>query len=890
MSCIFRIILFGCFLLVPWQVANAQGGKVILDIKEDKRELIDYPNLYKEYIEEVKEFDKKYPGNKIEEDFTDDVLSLHPDYSDEEAESKTVLLRLGIKGFRSYQFWKEKIQDFLLENEIPLQFDDDEYEMGGAVAYQKTDKPLIIKDFKKVVAYSDSQRDKAAIEDKLARDSGRMPPYERKQIMKKALLAGDWKTLLSYGLFDGTALDDKRGIGEWNKTEELQARLLSTVKTIVKPQEQEEQSIKGALQLYTMPGWFLLNREYRGNPGFHVDFTKSENLETIELNWPLPRRYFSNLKDSFSGYLGLTTIPFKATIKDATKELVLIADISAGMCNEKGCKLVKLHPALKLLPGDKEEESSSAVSLRLITEQSPKEQSEDLKLERLVVEDGKPQVLRLEAYSEDTPSSFDAFIEGGGPEEFLPPLVRIDGHRIIARFVPVDLQAKLEGREFSVVAGTAPNMAVRQSMKAQKASLVDTEENKLNLRWLWLAFLGGLLLNVMPCVFPVLALKVMSFSGFGALNLEQIRKTFCANLLGIASSFVLLIIGLISLKELGKAIGWGMQFQSMGFLTVMIFVISGFIAHLWGLIQLPGPGFWENIINRQKSEFMIQFLSGAFVVLLSTSCTAPYLGTVLGLALAGTPWEIALTLSCVGLGLAAPYILFALFPAAAFYMPRPGKWLRWINLLMFAFLFATLAWLLSLLAAQKGGVIWWQFSLFIGAFWLLLLFRKLAFNTLEEQEQDADIYNKVRQIFNIGTIILSVGLIVWAANVSEISKPKEKQDFSIVQEYKQIEQHLNEGRMVLLKIGADWCLSCKYNDFAAFDAPQVKQLVEKYGIVEMTINWTDYDEEVLSFMQKFGRSGLPFYVIFTPQIPSGMVLPEILNEQDLRRIIEALAN
>ena len=133
-------------------------------------------------------------------------------------------------------------------------------------------------------------------------------------------------------------------------------------------------------------------------------------------------------------------------------------------------------------------------------------------------------------------------------------------------------------------------------------------------------------------------------------------------------------------------------------------------------------------------------------------------------------------------------------------------------------------------------------------------------------------------------------MIVWATNVSEISKPKEKQDFSIAQEHKQIEQHLNEGHMVLLKIGADWCLSCKYNDFAAFDAPQVKQLVEKYGIVEMTINWTDYDEEVLSFMQKFGRSGLPFYVIFTPQIPSGMVLPEILNEQDLRRTIEALAN
>ena len=195
---------------------------------------------------------------------------------------------------------------------------------------------------------------------------------------------------------------------------------------------------------------------------------------------------------------------------------------------------------------------------------------------------------------------------------------------------------------------------------------------------------------------------------------------------------------------------------------------------------------------------------------------------------------------------------------------------------------------MALLAAQKGSSVWWQFSLFIGAFWLLLLFRKLAFNALEEQEKDADIYNKVRQIFNIGTIVLSLGLIFGAVGVSEVSK--KEPNVSMEEEYERIEQQLNKGQMVLLKIGADWCLSCKYNDFAAFDAPQVKELMAQYDVVEIKIDWTDYNEEVLAFMQKFGRSGLPFYVIFTPRIPSGLVLPEILNEQDLRRTIEALAN
>ena len=660
MALISKIMLLFCLLSMPLQEAFAQGGKVILDIKEDKRDLINYPELYKEYIEEVKFFDQKYQGNQIEEDFTDDILELHPDYSDEEAESKTSLLRLGVKGYRSYQFWKETIQEFLLENEIPLQFADEDYEMGEAVAYQKTDKPLIIKDFKKVIAYSNSDRDRQALEDKLARDAGRLTPYERKQILKKAFLARDWKTFFTYGLFEGKGWEDKRGVGDWVKTEELQARLLSTVKSIVKKQGQEETSIEGALQLYTTPSWFLLNREYQGNKGLKVNFNASENLSSISLNWPLPKRYFSNLKQSFSGYLGLITIPFKAKLVNGSKELRLSAEISAGMCNKQGCKQVTLKPELKLLPGEKEEKSNSAVSLRTIAEQLPKMQSDDLKLQHLVVEQGTPNILRLEAYAKDVPSSFDAFIEGEGPDEFLPPLVRIDGHKIVARFVPIDAQNKLEGREFSIVAAVAPDISVRQQMRAEDSSLLDAEANKLNLRWLWLAFLGGLLLNVMPCVFPVLALKVMSFSGFGALNLSQIRKTFCANLLGMFCSFVLLIVGLIILKELGKAVGWGMQFQSVGFLTVMVFAISGFIAHLWGLIQLPSPSFCENIINRQRGEFMIQFLSGAFVVLLSTSCTAPYLGTVMGLALAGTVAEIAIILGCVGLGLATPYILFAI--------------------------------------------------------------------------------------------------------------------------------------------------------------------------------------------------------------------------------------
>lgn len=880
----FKIIIFAVTLLFPLQSVSAQGGQVILDIKESPAaEMIDYPGLYKEYLREIDAFDEKYPGSQIEEDFVDDILSLHPDYTDEQAATKAGLLRLGIRGRRTYRFWEAQVKEFLLKNDIPLYFADDQYEMGGPEEYQKSDRPLIIKDFKKVVAYSDSSKDRQAVAEKLARDAGRMTPYERSRILKKALLERDWKTLISYGLFDGTALEDERGIGSWVKTPELQARLLASVKTLP-----GDGKISGALQLYTMPGWFLLNREYQDNPALQVDFNPSENLRDIRLNWPLPRRYFINLEQSFTGYPGLTTIPFQLAAVDSAKDLKLKAGIRASLCNESGCRQVELQPELKLTPGQKTEASQMAVMLRLMNNYAPQTENSKLRLQRLIVEDGETPVLRLEAETAGTPTSFEAFIEGEGAEEFAPPLVRIDGSRVVIRFIPLKPDMPLLGRKFSIVAGTAPDVSVRREMTAQKASLTDTESGRLSFSLLMLAFLGGLLLNVMPCVFPVMALKIMAFTRFGAMDMRKIRLTFAGNLLGIAAAFAVLIAALIGLKLLGRSVGWGMQFQNIGFLTLMVFVISAFIAHLWGLIHLPGPEHWEKIINRRRGEFAIQFLSGAFLVLLSTSCSAPYLGTALGLALAGTPLQIAVVVGCVGLGLAAPYILFAVFPAAAYYMPRPGKWLHWVNALMFAMLFATLLWLLALLVAQGGSALWWQFALFISAFWLVLYLRRLALESLEEQENDSEIYGRVRRFFNMVAVLLLIALVFWGWRNAEAQAALQHRPSATIIDDEHIRQKLNRGQSVLVKVGANWCLSCKYNDFAAFEDPQVQQLLEQHNIAVIEVDWSDYNQEVLDFMQKFGRSGLPFYIIFTPQIPGGMVLPEILNEQDLRSLLEKL--
>ncbi len=876
MSSGFKVIVFVWTLLFPLFAAAAGGGKVILELEENsERRQIDYPALYKEYLQELDIFDKKYPGARIEEDFSDDILALHPDYSDREAAVKTNLLRLGISGRRTYRFWEEQVKEFLFENEIPLQFADDQYEMGEPEVYQPSDRPIVIKDFKKAIAYSDSPQDRLAVQDKLARDSGRMTHAERSRILKKALLERDWKTLISYGLFDGTALEDERGLGRWHKTPEMQARLLSAVKNIVSGKTVE---VKGVLQLYTEPGWFLLNRGYRQHPGLQVDFSASSNLAGIELNWPLPRRYFINLEQSFSGYPGLTSIPFMAQVADPSKPLKLVAEISAGLCAGEKCRTIRLQPQLELESGKEQQLSGAAVMIRQIESQSPHNNGSGLELERLVVEKGTPAVLRLEAEADETPAAFEVFIEGAAADEFMPPLVRIDGHRIITRFIPRNNGQNLAGREFSLVAGTSPGRAVRRIMVAEGESFADAENGSLNIALLFMAFFGGLLLNIMPCLLPVLLLKIMTFTHFGAIDVETVRRRFVFNLWGIAAASVF-VIGSFAL--FGNS--WGMQFQSPVFLTLTMFLVSALAAHLWGWFGTAAEK--TNEPNTRKKD-AFQFAAGILIVILAAACPAPYLASALAVAQTGSALQTAVILIIAGLGLAAPYILFAAVPAAAYYIPRPGRWLRRVNIIIFILLAAALLWLLVLLAALGGVALSGRFVLLTGAFWLLLLFRKQALNSLDEQEDDPEIIAKVRALFNLIAILLSAGLIWWGYRTAASDTALHYRAPTERIEEQEIRSALQNRRSILVKVGADWCLRCKYNDFVAFDTPQVLQALERYNVTIREMNWDGRNNDIFGFMHKFGRSNVPFYVIFTPRIPGGMVLPQILSERKLLNVIE----
>ena len=221
-----------------------------------------------------------------------------------------------------------------------------------------------------------------------------------------------------------------------------------------------------------------------------------------------------------------------------------------------------------------------------------------------------------------------------------------------------------------------------------------------------LAFLGGLILNLMPCVLPVLSLKVIGAIGLGGASRAVVTGRFLATAAGILLSFLVLAAGVAGAKQAGLAVGWGLQFQQPLFLVALIIVITLFASNLWDLFQIPLPAWLGGIGGggtEQPHGMAGHFASGAFATLLATPCSAPFLGTAIGFALArGTP-QIFAVFAALGIGMATPYLAIAVAPGLATRLPHPGKWMVTMKRVLALLLAATALWLLTVLATQSGS-------------------------------------------------------------------------------------------------------------------------------------------------------------------------------------------
>ena len=381
------------------------------------------------------------------------------------------------------------------------------------------------------------------------------------------------------------------------------------------------------------------------------------------------------------------------------------------------------------------------------------------------------------------------------------------------------------------------------------------------------ALLGGLILNAMPCVFPILSLKVLSFATGDPAEHHRHAWWYLA---GVVASFVAVAAVLTALQSAGQLIGWGFQLQSPGFVIGLAYLFTAMALSLSGLVHFGG-----GIMNLGQSlagqgGVRGAFFTGVLAVVVASPCTAPFMGSALGFALTQPPYIAAMIFTALGVGMAAPMVMLSYSATARRALPKPGPWMERLKELMAFPLYLTAVWLLWVAGKQAGldtmaaaltGLVLLALGLYLyrGAAWqrilaVIIIACAIALASVRGDQQETETGRAP------GTVPYSAEALLGLRT---------------------------EGVPVFVDVTADWCITCLANEQAVLFTDSTRKAFEDAGVVYMVADWTDYDPSIGEFVQSHGRNGIPLYVMY-PADPKQQpfLLPQLLTSSIIR---EALA-
>lgn len=668
------------------------------------------------------------------------------------------------------------------------------------------------------------------------------------------------------------------GSSEWARTDQTQLRLVSATAAVG-----EAATLRLGLEFKLEPGWKIYWRS-PGDAGLppKLDWAGSRNLADAAIRWPAPERFELFGFDTF-GYGGDVVLPIEARVDRPGAPLALRLGVNYLVC-EKICIPYDASFALDL-PAGAASPTDYAHAIDQFVARVPGDGSgAGLSIERASWSGGESPAVTVVATATSAFEHPDVFVEGpgmGGLGFGKPDVTLSDGGRravlrVPARFeqpgaasatnfagVPVTLTLVDGARAMETGVTLAAGLPAPVPMQVGFGAILIA------------ALLGGLVLNLMPCVLPVLSLKLLNLVSHAGVARARVRRNFLASAAGVLAAFLVLALALVALKAAGSTIGWGIQFQQPEFLVFMGVVLTLFTANLWGWFELRLPGAISDAVVAAGGEAKAPheesavgaFLSGAFATLLATPCSAPFVGTAVGFALARGAVDIVTIFLALGLGLALPYLVIALLPGLATRLPRPGAWMVKLRLVLGVALAATAVWLLSVLAVQISAgaaaavglvllamlaVLWgarrapvgWRSAGWIGAAAMAIV----AFAVPERfaaQPQSAQ-----------------------SAPAGAAWRPFELAD---------VEGLVRDGHVVFVDVTADWCITCQVNKAAVVSRGEVAARLADGSIVPMRADWTRPNDAIARYLASFGRYGIPFNVVYGPAAPAGIPLPEILT-------------
>ena len=384
-----------------------------------------------------------------------------------------------------------------------------------------------------------------------------------------------------------------------------------------------------------------------------------------------------------------------------------------------------------------------------------------------------------------------------------------------------------------------------------------------------LAFLGGLILNLMPCVFPVLFIKGLSLVQSGNEERHKLRTHGFVYAAGILVSFWVLVGVLLGLRSAGAHLGWGFQFQSPVFLSLMAALLFFLGLSLAGQFEIGLTLTSAGGSLAAKQGYTGSFFTGVLAVIVATPCTAPFMGVALGYALSQSTAVTFVVFTALALGLAAPYVALTLQPAWTRILPRPGAWMEVLKQAVSVPIFGTVIWLAWVLANAYGaavlGILLCGFLLLAIAGWFLGRWPAQRW-----------------AVMVAGVIVLSViGIVSAAPGKLGAASPAGTATTSETGwqpwSAEAVQRYQSQGRPVFVDFTASWCLSCQVNERVALGKPEVQKAFADDKVVLMRADWTRYDDSITRALNSFGRSGVPTYALYVPGEAQPRLLPEVLT-------------
>lgn len=603
------------------------------------------------------------------------------------------------------------------------------------------------------------------------------------------------------------------------------------------------------------------------------EWSDSTNIEKVDWHWPVPA-YYEQLGVLTLGYKHEVSFPLIVTVSDPTKPIELKANLRLPSCTNI-CVITDYPIELTIDPDSLKLDSDAAYLFGQGMSLTPKTS------EQVEVTDNywdqQAQTLTLKLDSKTAWSKPFVLVDGKdvADEFFSQPKLTIDGQSLYAKFDVSNWLGEANIADKRIQVTVSDELILAETSTIVTTSLMAVP-NQGGLLWmLGFALLGGLILNIMPCVLPVLGMKLNSIISRASQSRSQVRLSFLASSAGIITSFLLLAGTLSALKMAGHMIGWGIQFQSSGFIILMAVVTLLFSANLLGLfnIQLPSSmSTW--LATKGEHSYSGHFIQGMFATLLATPCSAPFLGTAVAYALGASYGELWLIFAFLGIGMSIPWLLFTAFPGLVKAFPKPGAWMNKLKLVFGSMMLLTSLWLTSLLSAFFGTA---ATAVIIGVIVIasFILVGK--------------VYGRKAFILMSGLSVFALGgsLIVGSVTADSWSTPIVDDLNWQRLDAQSIPSLVAEGKTVFVDVTADWCITCKANKIGVVLQDPVYSHLQQANVVTMRGDWTTPSDSVTDYLQRYGRFGVPFNIVYGPKHQEGIALPVILTSESVTQALNA---